>query len=143
MSNVVSMEKPCDYLVRRAAARRRKGNYDEAMTLLSKARDQFGLRPEIEMEMARIYDEIECDEEAARAYLRVVRLGGENKAEALFQLALSALHRGDFTRSVSYYDMFLSSDQAGVSPEYAQLLGEQLKKETNRPVAGSQKARIR
>ena len=141
MSNVVSMEKPCDYLVKRAAARRRKGNYDEAMTLLSKAKDQFGLRQDIEIEMARIYDEIECEEEAARAYLRVVRLGGENRAEALFQLSLSALQRGDFTRAASYYDMFLSSDQSGVSQEYAHLLGEQLKKESNKPLATSKKAR--
>ena len=143
MSNVVSMEKPCDYLVRRAAARRRKGNYDEAMTLLSKAKDQFGLRGDIEIEMARIYDEIECEEEATRAYLRVVRLGGENRAEALFQLALSAMQRGDFTRSSSYYDMFLSSDQSGVSAEYAHLLGEQLKKETRKPLAMSRKARAK
>lgn len=141
MSNVVSMDKPCDYLVRRAAARRRRGNYDEAMTLLSKAKDQFGLQQEIEIEMARIYDEMECEEEAVRAYLRVVRLGGENRAEALFQLALSAMQRGDFSRSVSYYDMFLSSDQSGVSQEYAQLLGEQLRKETNRSAVRGKRAR--
>ena len=91
MSNVVSMEKPCDYLVKRAAARRRSGKYDEAMTLLSKAKDQFGLQDSIEMEMARIYDEMECEEEAACAYLRVVRMGGAGKAEALFQLALSCM----------------------------------------------------
>ena len=143
MSNVVSMEKPCDYLVRRASARRRKGNYDEAMTLLSKAKDQFGLKQEIEIEMARIYDEIECEEEAARAYLRVVRLNGENKAEALFQLALSCMQRGDFRRAISYYDMFLSSDQQGISPEYIQLFGEQLKKETQNPVSGTKKARVK
>ena len=143
MSNVVSMEKPCDYLVRRAAVRRRRGNYDEAMTLLSKAKDQFGFQPEIEIEMARIYDEMECEEEAARAYLRVARLGGEYRAEALFQLALSALQRGDFSRSVSYYDMFLSSDQSGVSQEYAHLLGEQLRKETDSPAPGSRKARVK
>ena len=34
MSNVVSMKKPCDYLLRKAAARRRGGNYEEAMKLL-------------------------------------------------------------------------------------------------------------
>lgn len=141
MSNVVSMEKPCDYLVRRAAARRRRGNYDEAMTLLSKAKDQFGLQQEIEIEMARIYDEMECEEEAARAYLRVVRLGGEHKAEALFQLALSSMQRGDLGRAVSYYDMFLSSDQRGVAPEYAHLLGEQLKKDMERPALRGKRAR--
>ena len=143
MSNVVSMDKPCDYLVRRAAVRRRRGNYDEAMTLLSKAKDQYGLREDIEIEMARIYDEMECEEEAARAYLRVVRLNGENRGEALFQLALSSLQRGDFSRAVSYYDMFLLSDQQGVTPEYVHLLGEQLQKETQRSVARSKRARAK
>ena len=143
MSNVVSMEKPCDYLVRRAAARRRKGNYDEAMTLLSKAKDQFGLLEEIEIEMARIYDEIECEEEAARAYLRVVRLNGDHKAEALFQLALSCMQRGDFGRAVSYYDQFLMSDQQGISPEYVHLMSEQLRKETERPVSLSRRSRVK
>ena len=143
MSNVVSMEKPCDYLVKRAAARRRSGKYDEAMTLLSKAKDQFGLQDSIEMEMARIYDEMECEEEAACAYLRVVRMGGAGKAEALFQLALSCMQRGDFGRAISYYDMFLSSDQSGVAPEYARLLGEQLRREAERPAACTRKARTR
>ena len=97
MSNVVSMERSCDYLVRRAAVSRRKGNYDAAMTLLAKAKDQFGLSEEIELEMARVYEEIECEEEAARAYLRVVRLGGKHAAHALFQLALSAMQHADFS----------------------------------------------
>lgn len=143
MGNVVSMEKPCDYLVRRASARRRKGNYDEAMTLLAKAKDQFGLKEEIEIEMARIYDEIECEEEAARAYLRVVRLNGANKAEALFQLALSCMQRGDYSRAISYYDLFLASHQRSVLPEYVQLLGEQLKKGTHSPFSGTKKNRIK
>ena len=43
MSNVVSMERSCEYLFRKAAARRSQGNYDGAMTLLVKARDQYGL----------------------------------------------------------------------------------------------------
>lgn len=134
MSNVVSMERSCDYLVRRAAASRRKGNYDAAMTLLAKAKDQFGLSEEIELEMARVYEEIECEEEAARAYLRVVRLGGKHAAHALFQLALSAMQRADFSRAVSYFDLFMASDRSGVSAEYAELLGDQLAKEMNRPL---------
>ena len=141
MSNVVSMTKSCDYLVRRAAVRRRKGNYDEAMTLLSKARDLYGSREEIEIEMARVYDEIECEEDAARAYLRVVRADGSMKAQALFQLALSALQRADITRAASYFDLFMSSDQNGVSADYVRMLGQQLRSEAERPRAFSRKER--
>lgn len=141
MSNVVSMDRTCDYLVRRAASSRRKGNYDAAMTLLVKAKDQFGLREEIELEMARIYEEIECEEEAERAYLRVVRLRGQHAAEALFHLALSALQRADFSRAVSYYDLFQASDRNGVSEEYAGLLGEQILKEIERPLPKTKKGR--
>ena len=130
MSNVVSMTQTCDYLLRKAAARRRKGNYDEAMMLLSKAKDQFGLRADIEIEFARVYDEIECEEEAARAYLRVVRLGGAQKSEALFQLALSCMQRGDLLRASSYYEGFLTGDRQGISEEYVQMLGKQLQEET-------------
>lgn len=143
MSNVVSMAKSCDYLVRKAAARRRKGNYDEAMTLLSKAKDQFGLREEIEIEMARVYDELECEEEAGRAYLRVVRLNGAHKAEALFQLALSSAQRADLSRALSYYEIFRTSDQIGVSPEYVRLLGEQLRKEAERARPHSRRGRAK
>ena len=58
MSNVVSMERSCEYMVRKAAARRRAGSFDGAMTLLMKARDQFGPSAEIEIELARTYDEM-------------------------------------------------------------------------------------
>ena len=40
MSNVVSIARSSEYLVKRAVARRRKGNYDGAMTLLSKAKEK-------------------------------------------------------------------------------------------------------
>ena len=52
MSNVVQMSRSCEYLVSRAARHRRAGRYDEAMALLSRARDQFGVQEEIEMETA-------------------------------------------------------------------------------------------
>ena len=45
MSNVVSMEKPCDYLVRRAAARRRKGAEQDdfiARSILRILKEAFG-----------------------------------------------------------------------------------------------------
>ncbi|MBR2942746.1 MAG: tetratricopeptide repeat protein [Clostridia bacterium] len=140
MSNVVSMTQTCDYLVRRAAARRHRGNYDEAMMLLSKAKDLYGLNEEIEIEMARVYEEIGCEEEAARAYLRVVRLGGKHKPEALFQLAISSMQRADLIRAASYYEMFLAGDQSTISPEYVQLLGKQLQQEAEKPRSVSPKA---
>lgn len=143
MSNVVSMERSCDYLVRRAASKRLKGCFDGAMTLLSKAKDQFGLNEEIEIEMARVYDEIGCEEEAARSYLRVVRLGGSRQAEALFHLALSSAQAADLPHAFSYYEMFLSTDQKGVSAEYASLLGEQLRNEIEQPAPSSKRGRAR
>ena len=58
MTNVVSIGATCEYLVSRAARHRRAGRYDEAMVLLTKARAQFGFDEEIELEKARIYDEM-------------------------------------------------------------------------------------
>ena len=81
MSNVVSLERTWEYLVERAARHRRAGRYDEAMTLLTRAKAQYGLHEEIELGFARAYDEMGCEEEAERAYLRVARLGGEKRAE--------------------------------------------------------------
>lgn len=143
MSNVVSMARSCEYLVHRAAVRRRAGNYDEAMTLLSKARDQFGLREEIEMEMARTYDEMGCEDEAETSYLRVARLDGEHRPEALFNLALSAAQRADLPRAISSYALFAASGEAGVSDELANLLGQQLREEMERPAATSRRGRAR
>ena len=108
MSNVVSMGRTCEFLVTRAARHRRAGRYDEAMALLSKAKDQAGVREDVELEMAKIYEEIDCEEEAARCYLRIVRLGGEYRAQALFHLALCSAQRADLKRASSYYQQFLS-----------------------------------
>lgn len=143
MSNVVSMDRPCDYYVRRAAARRHKGNYAEAMTLLSKAKEKFGPLERIEIEMARVYDEMGCEEEAATSYLRVIRAEGEYRAEALFQLAVSCAQRADLPRAVSYYELFLAGDRGEVSEEYARLLGAQLREEIEQPVSRSKKGRVR
>lgn len=97
------MDRPCAYYVSRASKHRLSGRYDEAMALLARAKDQFGLKEEIELEMARIYEEIACDEEAVRSYLRIVRLNGEYKAKALFQLAIQSIKLGDVNRASSYY----------------------------------------
>ena len=143
MSNVVSIGQTCGYLVSRAARHRRAGRYDEAMVLLTKARTQFGSTEEIELETALIYDEIGCEEEAAKYYLRVVRFEGEHQAEALFSLALSCAQRADMDRAVSYFQQFASSGRKGVSDEMASLLGKQLLEETEKSVTRSRRARVR
>ena len=127
MSNVVSMERSCEYLVRKAVARRRAGSFDGAMTLLMKARDQFGPSEEIEIELARTYDEMGCEEEADTAYLRVVRMGGRHRQEALFNLALSCAQRGDLPRAASAYALYAQGGEGGVADELSNLLGAQLR----------------
>lgn len=143
MTNVVSIGQTCEYLVSRAARHRRAGRYDEAMVLLTKARTQFGSNEEIELETAQIYDEIGCEEEAAKHFLRVVRFEGAHQAQALFSLALSSAQHADVERAVSYFQQFAASGRSGVSDEMASLLGRQLLKETERPITRSRKARVR
>lgn len=143
MTNVVSIGQTCEYLVSRAARHRRAGRYDEAMVLLTKARTQFGSSEAIELETALIYDEIGCEEEAARHYLRVVRFNGEHQGEALFSLALSCAQHADIERAVSYFQQFAASGRRGVSDEMASLLGRQLLEETQKPVTRSRKSRVR
>lgn len=153
MSNVVSMGQTCEFILTRAARHRRAGRYDEAMLLLSKAREQFfpdkAAIEEIELEAARVYDEMGCDEEAARSYLRVARLLGRRRGQALFHLSLSCAQRADIKRAVSYYQMFIderkkrgdAEDPDAISEEMIQLLGRQLHDEIERPAATTAKAR--
>ena len=144
MSNVITISRTRDYLVSRAAKHRRAGRYDEAMALLWKAKTQFGIQEDIEIEAARVYTEMGCDEEAGRAYLRVVRLGGAHKAEALFELSLASAQRGDFGRAVSYYEHFLAcKTRTQIPEETASALGRQLLDELERPPMRSRKARAR
>lgn len=144
MSNVITISRTRDYLVSRAAKHRRAGRYDEAMALLWKARTQFGIQEDIEMESARVYSEMGCDEEAGRAYLRVVRLGGTHKAAALFELSLLSAQRGDLDRAVSYFEHFLACEtRTEVPEETASALGRQLLDELDRPSTRSRKARAR
>ena len=136
MSNVVSISCTCDYLVKRAARHRRSGRYDEAMALLWKARNQFVFSDALLMEMAEVYEAIGCDAQAARAYLRIVRLGGENQGKALFRLTIAAAQLGDTQRAVSYFDhLFDLQKREGfvhdVSPEMIEALGKQLKRESS------------
>jgi len=141
VSNVVQMSRSCEYLVSRAARHRRAGRYDEAMALLSRARDQFGVQEEIEMETAYVYDAIGCEEEAARCYLRVVRTHGQYKAEALFHLSVSAMQRGDMMRAAAYYQQFSSMKKSTVSHEMSALLGRQIHEELTKPIALGRRGR--
>lgn len=143
MSNVVPLKRSLEYLVSRAQGHRMGGRYEEAMALLERAREQYGLREEIELEMAKTYDEMDCEEEAARSYLRVVRLGGEQTGFALFNLALTSFTQDDIRRSVSYFERFLQSGGKGVQPEMAALLEQQIRRELERPTPVSRKGRAR
>ncbi|MDD7175337.1 MAG: hypothetical protein PUH70_09795 [Clostridiales bacterium] len=143
MSNVVSLERTWEYLVERAARHRRAGRYDEAMTLLTRAKTQVGLHEEIELGFARAYDEMGCEEEAERAYLRVARLGGEKRAEAYFQLALSSAQRADLQRAASYFERFLKTGGGDIPQEAAGLLGQQIRAELERPKPVSARGRAR
>ena len=144
MSNVITISRTRDYLVSRAAKHRYAGRYDEAMALLWKARTQFGIQEDIEMESARVYSEMGCDEEAGRAYLRVLRLGGTHKAAALFELSLLSAQRGGLDRAVSYFEHFLACEtRTEVPEETASALGRQLLDELDRPSTRSRKARAR
>ena len=132
MSNVVSISCTCDYLVKRAARHRRAGRYDEAMALLWKARNQFGLSDEVLLEMAQVYEAIGCEEEAVRTYLRLVRLGGPHKAQALFQLAIFSAQRGDMRRAASYFENLLYlRDWDDASQEIPEELMEALEQQLN------------
>lgn len=136
MSNVVSMNCSCDYLVKRISRHRRSGRFDEAMALLWKARNQFGWTDPLLMEAALIYEEIGCEEEEIKACLRLVRLGHRHKAQALFRLTLISASHGDFDRAVSYYDRLQNDvsnrddEQNEISSEMISALGKQLKSES-------------
>lgn len=143
MSNVVQMGQSCEFLLTRAARHRRARRYDEAMALLLKAKDQYGLLEDIELEFARVYEEIGCEEDAQRAYLRVVRLKGAHQAQALYHLAILSAQRADIVRAVSYYQRFAGLQQDEISHENAVELGRQLAKETQKTTSFSRRARAR
>lgn len=143
MSNVVSMDRSRDYFISRAVKHRLAGRYDEAMALLMKAKDQFDPCEELEMELARVYDAMECEQEAARSYHRVVRCNGKHRAQALFQLALSSAQNADLQRALSYFDAFEMSDRAGVDENIAALLRHQLREALETPAPDSRRMRSR
>ena len=84
-----------------------------------------------------------CEEEAERAYLRVARLGGEKRAEAYFQLALSSAQRADLQRAASYFERFLKTGGGDIPQEAAGLLGQQIRAELERPKPVSARGRAR
>ena len=143
MTRVVEIARTSEYWVSRAHKHRLAGRYDEAMALLGKTRDQFGTSEALERELAQTYDEMGCEDEAARAYLRVARMKGEYRAEALFQLALSAAQRADLMRAASYFEQFEVSDRRHVSPDMVALLGQQLRQALETPAPQSRRERAR
>lgn len=143
MSNVVGMEQSCEFLLTRAARHRRAARYDEAMALLSKAKEQYGSSEDVELELASVYQEIGCEEDAMRAYLRVVRHGGKHQAQALYQLTILSAQRTDFARAVSYYKRLAALKQDEISRDTLMELGRQLAGETDRPFSFGRSARAR
>ena len=77
MTKVVEIARTSEYWVSRAHKHRLAGRYDEAMALLGKTREQYGTSEALERELAQTYEELGCEDEAARAYLRVARMNGE------------------------------------------------------------------
>lgn len=126
MSNIYPIGQTCQYLLARAERNRRAGKYDQAMKLLVKARRENPQSDEPEAAIAAIYDEIGCEEDAIRSYLRVVRMRGRSSAQVLFKLAVAFAQRGDFFRAQSYYEAFAAGDRCGVSADMALLLERQL-----------------
>lgn len=143
MGNVFSLTQPCDYMVRRASRHRMAGRYDEAMTLLARAKDEYGVRAEIEQEMALVYEEIGCDEDAARCWRRIVILGGEPKVTALFELAILSLRNADITRAQAYFEQYAAIGNTKISPEAVSQVYEQIEHEVNRPAAVTKRGRAK
>ena len=143
MTKVVSMARTSEYWISRARKHRLAGRYDEAMALLAKTREQYGTGEALERELAQTYDEMGCEEEAARAYLRVARMKGEYRAEALFQLALSAAQRAELMRAASYFEQFEKSDRRHVSPDLVALLGQQLRQALEKPAPQTRRERAK
>ena len=143
MTKVVSMARTSEYWISRARKHRLAGRYDEAMALLAKTREQYSTGEALERELAQTYDEMGCEEEAARAYLRVARMKGEYRAEALFQLALSAAQRAELVRAASYFDQFEKSDRRHVSPDLVALLGQQLRQALEKPTPQTRRERAK
>ena len=143
MTKVVSMARTSEYWISRARKHRLAGRYDEAMALLAKTREQYGTGEALERELAQTYDEMGCEEEAARAYLRVARMKGEYRSEALFQLALSAAQRAELMRAASYFEQFEKSDRRHVSPDLVALLGQQLRQALEKPTPQTRRERAK
>lgn len=143
MTKVVEIARTSEYWVSRAHKHRLAGRYDEAMALLGKTREQYGSSEALERELAQTYEELGCEDEAARAYLRVARMNGEYRADALFQLALSAAQRADLPRAVSYFEQLEASDRRNVSPDLVALLGQQLRQAIETPAPQNRRERAK
>jgi len=143
VSNVVSMGQSCEFLLVRAAKHRRAGRYDEAMTLLSRAKAQYGSKEEIEFEAACVYEAIGSADEARRAYLRVCGFHNIHEASALYHLALLSASQSDLSRAISYYQRLASLKQNEIPKDAADALGSQLAGENAKSSSFRRNARVR
>ncbi len=143
MSNVFSLTQPCEYMIGKAMRHRMAGRFGEAMVLLTRAKDEYGMRAEIEQEMALVYEAIGCDAEAAACYRRIVRMGGEAKSLALFELSVISLRSADITRAQAYFEQFAAMGHSTVAPEIAGQVYEQIEHEINRPAPVSLRGRAK
>ncbi len=143
MGTLYSLGQTCEYMIARAQRHRRAGRYDQAMTLLWKAKGQFEQSEALEFELATTYDEMGCESEACRAYLRVAAMDGSLRAQALFYLALLSAQRADLQRAVSYFEAFAAGGGEGVAAESAQMLHQQLLDVVGRKPAKTRRARAK
>lgn len=143
MGEIIGLRQSKDYLLGRAKKQRDALNYDSAMALLTLARDQYGPDEEIEMALAETYDEMDCEAETARSFLRVARMNGKRRAQALFNLTLGCMQNSDYERAKSYFQQFAASDREGIDEETAAVLAEQLKRESEPSLAITAKGRAR
>ena len=143
MGELYPIDQSCQYVIARAARHRRAGRYDHSMLLLNRAIKQFGSSESLEYELARTYDEMECEDEACRHYLRIVLADGKYKAQALFHLSLTAAQRADLKRAISYFEAFCVSDRGGISHTSVELLHRQLLNAAQMPAVTTRRQRAK
>lgn len=143
MSNIYPIGQTCQYYVRRAARNRRAGQFEQAITLLTRAKAEYPGDDDVELELAKTYDEMGCEEAAMRAYLRLVHRESKHRALALFELAITSAQQAELGRATAYFEAFAASDRSGVSTEMAALLQRQLSQALEKPRGRTRRARAR
>ncbi len=143
MSNIYPIGQTCQYYVRRAARNRRAGQFEQAITLLTRAKAEYPGDDDVELELAKTYDEMGSEEAAMRSYLRLVHRESKHRALALFELAITSAQQAQLGRAAAYFEAFAASDRNGVSTEMAALLQRQLSQALEKPHGRTRKARAR